>query len=48
MGKWHIFGTRVEDSMKTTFDLCERGWSRLGSNQRPSACEAEAMSEARP
>ena len=22
-------------------------WSRLGSNQRPSACEAEAMSEAR-
>jgi len=22
-------------------------WSRLGSNQRPSACEAEAKSEAR-
>jgi hypothetical protein len=25
----------------------ERGWPRLGSNQQPSACEAEAKSEPR-
>jgi hypothetical protein len=24
-------------------DLHDYGWSRLGSNQRPSACEADAL-----
>jgi hypothetical protein len=37
--------TRFDDSSagKTDSDLAFTEWSRLGSNQRPSACEADAL-----
>jgi hypothetical protein len=36
-----------QDHRKAYLTCTVSKWSRLGSNQRPSACEAEAMSEAR-
>ncbi len=39
--------SRAHQDHKCLPDLHGCWWSRLGSNQRPSACEAEAKSEAR-
>jgi hypothetical protein len=38
--RWHVSSFTY---LFTMSDLHECSWSRLGSNQRPSACEMEAI-----
>jgi hypothetical protein len=41
--KWHVCGTTTLEPVKYLVQHMFSRWSRLGSNQRPSACEADAL-----